>query len=392
MPREDPPDVSIVIVTWNGRVLLETCLPGVLATDYPSFEVVVVDNGSTDGTVAWLETHYPGVRVVALDENRGFCGGNNAGIGAARGRYVMLLNNDVEVPAEWLGPLVAWMESHPETGAVQPKLLRYDRRTQFEYAGAAGGFLDAYGYPFTRGRIFSHLEPDGGQYDAPQRVFWATGAALLLRRTALDSVGLLDERFFMHMEEIDLCWRLQRAGHHVYAVPQSHVYHIGGASLPQGNARKTYFNFRNNLLLLYKNLTPRTWARVFPARLALDALAAARFAALRSWSEVGAVVRAYRDAHRMKRLFADERPLSDGPFPPYLGSIAAAHFAGGITTFSALSPHRFATPYRPLAPLLEPDGEGHRNERDAHAGHAPRPRALPEQEVRAHRGPDGLGE
>ena len=372
------PAVSVVIVTWNGRALLETCLPSVVATTFPSFEVIVVDNGSSDGTAQWLEQSHPDVRVVALPDNRGFCGGNNAGIEAARGRYVVLLNNDVEVTEGWLDPLVRWMDTHPDTAAVQPKLLRYDVRRQFEYAGAAGGFLDAHGYPFTRGRIFGRLERDEGQYDHPQRIFWATGAALVLRRAALDAVGLLDERFFMHMEEIDLCWRLQRAGFSIYAVPESVVYHIGGASLPQGNARKTYFNFRNNLLLLYKNLPPSAWLRVFTRRLVLDAAALARFAALGSWGEVRAVARAYWDAHRLKHRFDADRPASAEPFPPYAGSITADHFLRGIGTFSALPVGRFDARFRPGSPVLEPDGQRHGEEGDRHADDAAPARPLPE--------------
>ncbi|MEO1077116.1 MAG: glycosyltransferase family 2 protein, partial [Bacteroidota bacterium] len=251
------PRVSVIIVTWNGRALLEQCLPSVLATDFESFEIVVADNASTDDTVAWLAATHPEVRVIPHPENWLFARGNNEAIRHTESEYVCLLNNDVEVPPGWLAPLVRVLDTMPEVAAVQPKLLQHGDRTQFEYAGASGGFLDAVGYPFTRGRLFDTLEPDAGQYDDARDVFWASGAALLLRRSALDDVGLLDETFGMHMEEIDLCWRLWRAGWRVRVEPSAEVYHIGGASLPQGDPRKTYLNFRNSLLMLFKNLPPR---------------------------------------------------------------------------------------------------------------------------------------
>lgn len=368
------PPVSIVIVTWNGRSLLERCLPSVAASHYPDFEIIVVDNGSSDGTADWLRAHYPAVRVLALDTNLGFCGGNNAGIAASSAPYVVLLNNDVEVHPDWLTPLVAWLEADSTCAAVQPKLLQYDWRDAFEYAGASGGFLDAFGYPFTRGRLFASLESDTGQYDTPQRIFWATGAALALRRSALDEVGLLDERFFMHMEEIDLCWRLQRAGHTIYAVPEAEVYHIGGASLPQGDARKTYYNFRNNLLLLYKNLSASGWRRVFPRRLALDGLAIARFVALGSGHEAAAVLRAYADAHRMKHQFTAERPDKNEVFPPYRASIAADYFLRGRRAFSDLPLDRFDERFAPTASVLEPDRPADSSERYRHPDTTRQPR------------------
>ncbi len=359
-----PPPVTIVIVNWNGRALMEACLPSVLATRYPHFETLVVDNASTDGSVDWLRARHPGVKTLALPENRGFCGGNNAGIRATLSPYVVLLNNDVEVEAGWLDPLVAWMDAHPRCAAAQPKLLRHDRRDVFEYAGACGGFLDRLGYPFTRGRLFETMERDRGQYDAPRRVFWATGAALVLRRDALERVGLLDEGFFMHMEEIDLCWRLQHAGYEVWAVPQGRVYHIGGASLPQGHARKTYYNFRNNLLLLYKNLPPRAWWRLLPRRALLDGLAAARFLAGGSPAEAWAVARAYRDAHRLKGAYRARRPALSAVFPPYRRSIVLDYFGRGLRHFGDLPPDAFAPAFR--AAPLEPDGQPHGGKRDEH--------------------------
>ncbi len=367
-----PPLVSVVIVTWNGRHLLEQCLPSVVATRYAALEIIVVDNGSTDGTVGWLRAHHPTVRVLALDENRGFCGGNNAGMEIAEGDYVVLLNNDVEVTPDWLGPLVVWMERHPSCGAAQPKLLRHDRRDAFEYAGACGGFLDALGYPFTRGRVFDTMETDRGQYDAPARIFWATGAALVLRKSVLETVGGLDERFFMHMEEIDLCWRIQEAGFTVHAVPASVVYHIGGASLPQGDPRKAYYNFRNNLLLLYKHLSGPAWRAVFGRRVLLDGVAAARFLLGGSAREAWAVARAYADAHRLKRDFASDRQRDRATVPlPYRGSIVLDYFLRGRKTFAHLPPASFRSGFAPGTAVLEIDGQPDGTERHRHADEAP---------------------
>ena len=347
---DETPAVSVLIVTWNGRALLERCLPSVLASTGPSFEIVVADNGSADDTVAWLREAHPAVRVVAHGENLLFAEGNNRALPHCRGRYVCLLNNDVEVEPGWLGPLVAALDEDPHVAAAQPKLLRYDLRGQFEYAGAAGGHLDAYGYPFARGRLFSTLEDDHGQYDAPADVFWATGAACFLRTSALGAIagpgGVLDRRLGMHMEEIDLCWRLWRAGHRVRSVPASRAYHIGGASLAQGSPRKAYLNFRNSLLMLYKNLPPRRWAATFPRRAALDQLAVGRALASGHLAEARAIGRAYADAHRMKGQFAAERPADAerAVLPDYRGSVALDYFFRGRKTFDALPATRFQLP------------------------------------------------
>lgn len=340
------PRVSIVIVSWNARPLLQTCLPSVLATDYPDFEVIFADNASTDGSAAWIAREHPTVKIVRHPENWLFCRGNNAALPHATGDLVLFLNNDVEVPPGWLRPLVAVMTQHEDVGAVQPKLLQHDDRDRFEYAGAAGGFLDRLGYPFTRGRLFDTMERDRGQYDDARNVFWATGAALLLRRSALDEVGLFDERFEMHMEEIDLCWRLQRHGYRVRVEPDSEVYHIGGASLPKGSARKTYYNFRNSLLLLYKNLPPTTWRRTLPLRMACDAAAVGRALVAGHEGEAAAIGRAYRDALRMQGHY--RQPAEAGPsvLPSYRGVLPFDYFLRGRTTFADLPPTRF----RPTGP------------------------------------------
>lgn len=337
------PRVSILIVTWNALPLLRQCLPSVVATDYPDFEIILADNASTDGSAEWVARTYPHVRIVRHPENWAFCRGNNEAIPHATGDYILFLNNDVEVPPDWLHPLVAVLENAPDVAAVQPKLLQYADRDCFEYAGAAGGFLDRFGYPFTRGRIFATMEKDHGQYDTPADVFWATGAALLVRRSALEAVGPFDERFYMHMEEIDLCWRLQRRGYRIRVEPASRVYHLGCGSLPQGNPRKTYYNFRNNLLLLYKNLPPAAWRRTFPVRAVLDAAAMLRALVQRNPAEALAILRAYAAAHTMSKAYRDQRPPKDAPpvLPPYRGSIVVDYFLRGRKRFSDLPPERF---------------------------------------------------
>lgn len=340
--QADPPRVSIIIVSWNALPLLQQCLPSVIKTDYPNLEVIVADNGSTDDSVAWVADTFPQVKIVQHPENWGFCRGNNEAIPHATGDFILLLNNDVEVPPGWLGPLVAAMEDR-DVAAVQPKLVQYQQRDHFEYAGGSGGFLDRFGYPFTRGRIFFTMEADHGQYDDARDVFWATGAALLLRRSALNAVGLLDERFVMHMEEIDLCWRLWRRGYRVRVEPASEVYHIGGGSLPQGNPRKVYYNFRNSLLMLYKNLPPSTWRTYFPLRATLDALALLRALGSGRTREARAILQAYRDAHHLRTSYEGERPDSaeSGVLPSYRGSIVMDYFLRGRRRFSELPPERF---------------------------------------------------
>ena len=343
------PRVSVIIVSWNARDLVERCLPSVVATDYPNLEIIFADNASTDGSAAWIAREYPSVTIVRHPENWLFCRGNNAALPHATGDYVVLLNNDVEVPPNWLNPLVDTMAADPDVGAVQPKLLQYDDRSRFEYAGAAGGFLDRVGYPFTRGRLFDTMERDHGQYDQARDVFWATGAAIMLRRSALDEVGTLDERFEMHMEEIDLCWRLQRHGYRVRVEPASEVYHIGGASLPQGSPRKTYYNFRNSLLMLYKNLPPAAWRRILPQRMACDAAALGRLAAQGRTDEAQALLRAYRDAFRMRGHYKTQRPSDSDRvvLPPYRGWVALDYFLKGRSTFAALPPGQFAEGFAP---------------------------------------------
>jgi len=333
------PRVSVIIVTWNGRPLLERFLPSVLATDYPNLEVVIADNASEDGTAEWLAEHHPSVIVARHPENWLFARGNNAALASATGELVCFLNNDVEVPPGWLHPLVAAL-GDPGVVAVQPKLRQLDDRSLFEYAGASGGFLDATGIPFTRGRLFFTLEEDGGQYDDARDVFWATGAALLVRRAVFEASGGFEEAFGMHMEEIDLCWRLQRAGGRIRVEPASTVYHLGGASLPRG-ARKTYLNYRNGLAMLARNLPDGPFQKALRARRVLDAVAIARAVAGRQLDEARAIRSGWRD---FKAWLPDlERPAVGElvVLPSYRGSVILDYFARGRRHFSDLPRERF---------------------------------------------------
>ncbi|MGB3541546.1 glycosyltransferase family 2 protein [Rubrivirga sp.] len=337
------PRVSVIIVTWNGRELLERFLPSVLATDYPDLEVVVADNASSDGTAEWLGAEHPEVVVARHPDNWLFARGNNAALEDATGSLVCFLNNDVEVPPNWLRPLVAALEDDA-VAAVQPKLLQVDDRSRFEYAGAAGGFLDALAVPFTRGRIFEALEVDRGQYDDARDVFWATGAAMLVRRDAFEDAGGFDESFGMHQEEIDLCWRLWRAGWRVRVEPASEVYHLGGASLPAGNPRKTYYNVRNSLVMVAKNLPPTHAARIFRGRRVLDGVAWARARAMGNALEADAIRRGRRDAAVMISALEVDLEGSAVVLPSYRGRIVEDAMLRGRRHFSDLPTSRF----RPL--------------------------------------------
>lgn len=303
--------VAVIILNWNGEKLLREFLPSVVAnTDTSIADVIVADNGSTDGSRELLRKEFPQVKLLEFDENLGFAGGYNRALRETGYRYTLLLNSDVETPAGWLTPLHDFMEAHPDAAACQPKILSYKQKGKFEYAGAAGGFIDRNGYPYCRGRIFDTIEDDNGQYDTPVEVFWATGAALMVRTDLYEKAGGLDERFFAHMEEIDLCWRLLLMGHTLWCVPASHVYHLGGGSLPAANPRKTYLNFRNNLLLLHKNLPAADlWGALLRRRL-LDTVAWAKFILTLDLPNASAILRAHRDFRRMRREYTTHPPVN----------------------------------------------------------------------------------
>lgn len=298
--------VAIVILNYNGEQMLRNFLPSVAANS-PDAEIVVADNASTDNSVSVVKEIFPAAKLVCLDKNYGFAEGYNRALENISADYSVLLNSDVEVTPGWLEPLVSLLDADAGIVACQPKILDYKRKTHFEYAGAAGGFIDRYGYPFCRGRIFDTVEEDRGQYDTVCDLFWATGAALMLRTDAYRAVGGLDGRFFAHMEEIDLCWRFKARGQRVVCVPQSKVYHVGGATLSAGNPKKTYLNFRNNLIMLYKNMPSKELNRIMPVRCVLDYVAAVKFAVAGDWEHAKAVLRARKDFAAMKCEYAAAR-------------------------------------------------------------------------------------
>lgn len=270
------PKVAIVILNWNGRHYLQQFLPSVLATTYTNVEIIVADNGSTDDSVSFLKQLYPQIRIILLDQNYGYARGYNEALKQVIADYYMLLNSDVEVQPSWLEPMAALLETDKQIGACQPKLLSYKNRNFFEYAGAAGGWIDKYGYPFAKGRIFDVSEEDKGQYNGTAQVFWASGAALFVRSSAFHACNGFDEYFFAHQEEIDLCWRLQLAGYTIYCCSDATVYHVGGGTLPKGNSGKTFLNFRNNHIMLYKNLplSQKWWKTIY--RILLDIISASK--------------------------------------------------------------------------------------------------------------------
>ena len=300
--------IAVVILNWNGCEMLRSFLPSVVRFSEADGAVVyVADNGSTDASVEMLCREFPTVRLILLEENQGFADGYNMALQEVDAEYVVLLNSDVEVTEHWLQPLADYMGAHPEAAACQPKIRSWRQKEKFEYAGAAGGFLDHYGYPFCRGRIMGVVEEDKGQYDTIIPVFWATGAALFIRLKDYREAGGLDGRFFAHMEEIDLCWRLRARGRQIVCVPQSVVYHVGGATLKKENPRKTYLNFRNNLVMLYKNLPSEELSSVMRIRAVLDYVAALNFALKLQFPNALAVLRARREYRWLRPSFTAAR-------------------------------------------------------------------------------------
>ena len=271
------PRVSVVILNWNGQGLLKQFLPSVCASSYPNLEIIVGDNASSDNSVAFIKENYPQIRVICNEKNYGFAGGYNKVLEQLESDYFILLNSDVEVHPDWINPVIQLMESDKQIAAAQPKILSYKHKERFEYAGAAGGYLDIFGYPFCRGRIFDYVELDNGQYNDVKEIFWASGAALFVKRDRWIQVEGLDEDFFAHMEEIDLCWRLKNIGFKIMYCPDSVVYHVGGGSLDAGNPFKTYLNFRNNLILIQKNRSLFFACLIIFCRIWLDLLSIIKF-------------------------------------------------------------------------------------------------------------------
>ena len=297
---------AVVILNFNGLKLMQKYLPTVIEKTVGA-EIIVADNGSTDGSVEWLQKEHSNLRIIALDKNYGFAEGYNMALKQVEAEYYVLLNSDIRTPQNWLTPLIAYMQSHPECAACQPKIRSEHEPEKFEYAGAAGGFIDAYGYPFCRGRVMSNIETDNGQYDTIEEIFWATGACLVIRSKEYWDAGGLDGRFFAHQEEIDLCWRLKARGASIVCVPQSAIYHVGGGSLGYESPFKTRLNFRNNALLLYKNLSSDRYWWTYLFRLALDWVAALQMLAQGKPRNAWAVVEAQVEFIKLFKDFTADR-------------------------------------------------------------------------------------
>ena len=335
--------VAIVILNWNGQAMLAKFLPNVVEYSRQDAEVWVADNNSSDHSMHLLETQFPQVKTIVLEQNYGFAEGYNRALKQIEAEYYVLLNSDVEVSHHWLTPLIEFMDSHPQVAACQPKLLSENDKDMFEYAGACGGFIDKYGYPFCRGRIFNVVERDNGQYDYQQEILWATGACLMIRAEDYWEAGGLDGRFFAHNEEIDLCWRLRLMGRKIFCIPESEVYHVGGGTLPQGNPRKTYLNFRNNLTMLYKNLDDNELRQVMRMRCFLDYLAAFQALLLqRNWGDFKAIIQARKDFNAWKSDFDEQRKdilakrKSEVVKQVYDGSILWQYYVKGVRYFKDL--------------------------------------------------------
>ncbi|HAI77212.1 MAG TPA: hypothetical protein DCM08_13305 [Microscillaceae bacterium] len=332
--------LAVVILNYNGRNFLKQCLPSVIQHSGQAI-IFVADNGSTDDSVAFVQANFPTVRLLTFSKNHGFSAGYNLALQQIKAKWFLLLNSDVEVCADWLAPFEDFIAQHPEIVAFQPKLRTFDNPQYFEYAGAAGGFLDKWGYPFCRGRIFQTLEEDKGQYDEPMYVFWASGAALCVRAEVFFEAGALDADFFAHMEEIDLCWRIQRLGYRVACVPQSTVLHIGAGTLAAQNPHKTYLNIRNNLAMLTKNLPLKQLGLVLLMRLGLDMLWAFYLLVQGKRQQSLAIGKAYLHFYGKFRYWIRKRQQFKQPFLSsdffYPTSIIGQYFIKKRKYFSSLA-------------------------------------------------------
>lgn len=331
------PVAKIVILNWNGAEHLRRFLPSVVAAAPAGVEVVVADNGSTDDSLRVLATEFPSVGVLRLDANYGFAGGYNRALKQVEADYYLLLNSDIETPEGWLAPILDVLEREPDVAVVSPKLISWTDRTEFEYAGASGGFIDFLGYPFCRGRILRQVEADEGQYDDARDVFWVSGAAFCCRADVFHALGGFDADFFAHMEEIDFCWRAQLAGYKIRIDPRSMVFHVGGGTLPNDNPQKIYLNFRNNLCMLFKNLSPCTFWPVLFTRMVMDGAAAVVFLLQGKPAFFKKVFRAHLDFHKQRKSLHRKRQTIQQQ------RIARPHgiFRGSIVLCHALGRNRF---------------------------------------------------
>ena len=335
--------VAVVILNWNGVEMMRRFMPTVVKYSQGDADIYVADNCSSDDSLEMLKNEFPDVKTIVLEKNWGFADGYNKALAQIDAEYYVLLNSDVEVTEHWLVPMTEFMDSHKDVAACQPKLLSYFHKDQFEYAGAAGGFMDKYGYPFCRGRLFNDVETDNGQYDQRTELFWATGACLMIRSADYNKVGGLDGRFFAHCEEIDMCWRLRLLGRKIFCIPESVVYHWGGGTLPKTNSRKTFLNFRNNLTMLYKNLPEKDLKKVMRRRFFMDYLAALATLLLnRNIEDFKAIFRARKAFKEWRGEFENDRQkiqasavVSDIP-EQYRFSVVWKYYLKGIKKFSDL--------------------------------------------------------
>lgn len=331
--------LAVVILNWNGKKFLERFLPTLLRTLPDYAEAVVCDNASGDDSVAFLQEHFPQVTLLQNDKNEGFARGYNLALQRVEAKYYCLLNSDIEVTDGWIEPVIEQMDANEKIAAVQPKLLSYGRRDEFEYAGASGGYIDKYGYPFCRGRVFGHVEKDHGQYNDVIDIFWATGAAMFVRSDVYRLMEGLDDDFFAHMEEIDFCWRIKNLGYKIKVNPASVVYHIGGGTLPKNNSLKTFLNFRNSLYLLIKNLPDERLAKTLTLRFFLDQVAAFSFLAQGHVKDFAAVYKAiYTVARTYKRFYAKRNTFPKLAFQDcYPESVVKLHYLKRKTIFDGKS-------------------------------------------------------
>jgi GT2 family glycosyltransferase len=333
------PSVAIVILNWNGVDHLRGFLPSVLTSSYPNLQIIVGDNSSTDDSLTFVEGMYPSIRIIRNNENYGFTGGYNRVLAQVEADYYILLNSDVEVHPGWIEPVIQLMESDPLIAVAAPKILDFYKRDHFEHAGAAGGFIDSFGYPFCQGRMFYEIEKDNGQYNTSCEVFWASGAAMFIKKKCWDETGGFDNRFFAHMEEIDLCWRLKNRGYKIMYCADSYVYHLGGGTLNTENPFKTYLNFRNNLLLLKKNYPFWRGASIIITRFFLDLTALLRFLSEGKRKDAWAVSKAHQNFAR--NIFKSEKEHHRGHLPTkltgmYRGSIVWEFFVKKCHQFNCL--------------------------------------------------------
>ncbi|MDJ0646520.1 MAG: glycosyltransferase family 2 protein [Flavobacteriaceae bacterium] len=299
--------VAIVILNWNGKQLLEQFLPSIMKHSSAEADIYVADNNSNDDSVSFVQENYPQVKIIRNAENGGYAKGYNDALPHIDADIYCLVNSDIEVTKGWLSPVINQFERHPEVAVIQPKILDYKDKTKFEYAGAAGGFIDSLGYPYCRGRLFNTLEEDTGQYNGSQEIFWASGACFFVRSEVFHQLKGFDEDYFAHQEEIDFCWRIHNAGHKVHFVSESRVYHVGGATLSSGNPRKTFLNFRNSLFTLVKNLPEKKLVRTIFTRMLLDGVAALKFLIELKPRHFWAVFKAHLSFYRLLPLYLSKR-------------------------------------------------------------------------------------